>query len=285
MWPDAPELARVAHDSNNISDPPQRRVNMAMVDNGRRHIHVLNAVVDEVERCVGASEKRRLGWEFSRTQVPLPLQLKALRAAERAAKAWFRAELNRLDGIFETQPLSDEDDLAVFELSLAMPEELFAGKDGPQKDIDRLMVAEAAVTGRTLLLTEDEGTIRHVRLNRWLKDNGWTDRERLAQANGLAHQRLEESAGDQALYHWMLGAFLPDIPSEHDLRIIERNALQLEKAGMAYMSRRVRQELRADRDHAATFEMVRATLPNRARAAEARRLKSVRSAVADSGYR
>ena len=285
MWPDAPELARVAHDSNNISDPPQRRVNMAMVDNGHRRIHVLNAVVDEVERCVGASEKRRLSREFRRTQVPLPMQREALMAAERAAKAWFRAELNRPDGIFATQPLSDDEDMAVFELNLAMPEELFAGKNGPQMDIDRLMVAESAVTGRTLLLTEDEGTIRHVRLNKWLKANGWTDRESLAQANGLAHQRLEESAGDQALYHWMLGAFLPEAPSEDDLRIIERNALQLKAAGMVYMSRRVRQELRADRNPAATFKMVRAALPSRARSAEARRLRSVRSALADSGLR
>jgi len=36
MWPDAPELARVAHDSNNLADPPQRRFNMAMVDSGFR---------------------------------------------------------------------------------------------------------------------------------------------------------------------------------------------------------------------------------------------------------
>ena len=285
MWPDAPELARVAHDSNNIADRPQRRVNMAMADNGRRRIHVLNAIVDEVERCVGASERRRLTREFSRSQIPLPLQRSALRAAEAAAKAWFREELNRSDGIFESHPLSDDDDLAVFELSLAMPDDLFSGKDGPRKDIDRLMVAESAVTGRTLLLTEDESTIRHVRLNNWLRSNGWTDKARLAQANGLAHQRLEESAGDQALYHWMLGAFLPDIPSEDDLRIINRNALQLEKAGMAYMSRRVRQELRDDPDHAATFAMVRAALPRRAGAAEARRISTVRSAVADSGLR
>ncbi len=285
MWPDAPELASVAHDSNNLADPPQRRVNMAMADNGRRRIRVLNAVVDELERCVGASERRRLRREFGRTQVPPATQRDALVAAERAARAWFRAELDRPGGMFATQPLSAEEDLAAFELYLAMPDELFVGKDGPRKEVDRRMVAEAAVTERTLLLTEDERTIRHVRLNNWLRDNGWTDRRRLVQANGLAHQRLEESAGDQALYHWMLGAFLPEAPSEDDLRIIERNAAQLREAGLDYMGRRVLQELQADRDPAATFAMVRAALPGRARAAEARRLADVRAALEDAGLR
>ena len=139
------------------------------------------------------------------------------------------------------------------ELSLTMPSELFTGRDGPRKDIDRAMVAEAAVTARTLLLTEDEGTIRHVPANEWLVANGWTSTTVLVQANSLAHQRLEEEAGGQALYEWMLGAYLPTVPSADDVQVIEHNARQLELAGMRYASMRVLQELHADRDPAAHF--------------------------------
>ena len=35
------------HDSNNLGDPPQRRINMSMVDNGERKLTVLNATAEE----------------------------------------------------------------------------------------------------------------------------------------------------------------------------------------------------------------------------------------------
>ena len=42
------QIAReVVHDSNNLGDPPQRRINMSMVDNGERKLTVLNATAEE----------------------------------------------------------------------------------------------------------------------------------------------------------------------------------------------------------------------------------------------
>ena len=284
MRPDSPLLDRVVHDSNNLGDPPQRRINMSMVDNGERKLTVLNATAEETGRCVGSSEVRRWRKALERHQVALPTQMRILDAVKDAARHWFMDELDRPDGFLQRLPLSEDQQLAVTELSFAMPSELFTGRDGPRKDIDRAMVAEAAVTERTLLLTEDESTIRHVRANEWLVANGWSSTKVLVQANSLAHQRLEEDVGGHALYEWMLGAYLPTVPSDDDVRVIEHNAGQLELAGMRHASMRVLQELHADPDPAATFARVRSELPHRARLTEARRLEVTRTVARDAGY-
>lgn len=283
LRPDSHLLERVVHDSNNLGDPPQRRMNMSIVDNGERKLTVLNATAEETSRCVGSSEVRRWARELQRREIALPVQKRILDALKDAARRWFIEELDRPDGLLQRLPLTEDQELAIMELSLVMPPELFTGRDGPRKDIDRAMVAEAAVTRRTLLLTEDESTIRHVPANEWLVENGWSASKVLVQANSLAHQRLEEDAGGHALYEWMLGAYLPNVPSNNDVQIIERNAYQLELAGMRYASMRVMQELHADRDPAATFARVRNELPARARLAESRRLEATRAVVRDAG--
>jgi len=274
----------VVHDSNNLADPPRRRLNLSMLDKGDREVVVLNAVADEFGRCVASSERRRWSRELRRRQVPLAAQARVLEDVQRAARRWLAEELERPDGILRKPPLTNTQELSVLELSLAMPTNMFTGRDGPQKDVDRAMVAEAAVTGRTLLLTEDQSTIRHEAVNRWLIECGWTDSRTLLQTNSVAHQRMEQLVGPNALYEWMLGAFLPDQASGRDVGIIERNAGQLQQAGMVHAARRVLQELRADPDPEATFAKVRTALPHRARAAEARRVRAVRSAASDAGW-
>ena len=72
MLADSPLLDRVVHDSNNLGDPPQRRINMSMVDNGRRKLTVLNATAEETSRCVGSSEVRRWQKELKRHQSHCP---------------------------------------------------------------------------------------------------------------------------------------------------------------------------------------------------------------------
>ena len=284
MHPDSPLLDRVVHDSNNLGDPPQRRMNMSMVDNGGRRLEVLNATADETGRCIGASEVRLWRRLLRRSQLGLDAQVRVVAAVRGAAMDWFGDELERPDGFLRRVPLSEDEVRAAMELSLVLPEDLFTGRDGPRKEVDRAMVAEAAVTGRTLLLTEDEGTIRHLRTNRWLTANRWTTADTLLRSNALAHQRLEGDAGDRALYAWMLGGFLPDEPSGRDVDIIEYNAKQLDRAGMRYASVRVLQELHADPDPAGTFARTRANWPQRARATEARRVERVRAAAREAGY-
>jgi len=74
---------------------------------------------------------------------------------------------------------------------------------------------------------------------------------------------MEGLVGSNALCEWMLGAFPPAEASGQDAGIIERNASQLQQAGMVHASRRVLQELRVDPDPEATFAKVRAALPHR----------------------
>ena len=278
---DSPLLDRAVHESNNLGDPPQRRMNMSMVDNGRRNLEVLNATADETGRCIGASEVRRWRGVLQRSQASIDTRARVLAAVKDAATEWFRDELERKDGFLRRVPISEDEAAAAMELSLVLPEDLFTGRDGLRKEVDRAMVAEAAATGRTLLLTEDEATIRHLRTNQWLLEKRWTESETLLRSNALAHQSLEMDAGDTALYEWMLGAFLPDNPTDRDVGIIEHNATQLDLAGMHHASARVMQELHADRDPRGTFARVRGSLPQRAGAAEARRVRRVREA----GYR
>ena len=282
---DSPLLDRVVHDSNNLGNPPQRRMNMSMVDNGTRHLEILNATAAETGRCIGASEVRRWRRVLQRSQASIDTRVRVLAAVKDAATEWFRDELERTDGFLRRVPMSEDETAAAKELSLVLPEDLFTGRDGPRKEIDRAMVAEAAATGRTLLLTEDEATIRHLRTNQWLTENRWTETKTLLRSNSLAHQSLEMDAGDTALYEWMLGAFLPDSPTDRDVGIIEHNATQLDLAGMHHASARVMQELHADRDPRDTFARVRADLPHRARAAEARRVGRVRQVAREAGYR
>lgn len=285
MRPDSPLLDRVVHDANNLADPPQRRINMAMVDNGTRRLTVLNAVADETARCVGASEMRRWKRELARENIPSASKTKILIAVKAAAIDWFKNELIRPDGFLRRVSLSQNEDMRVKALAVEMPDDLFPGRDDLRRDIDREMVAEAVVTNRSLLLTEDEMTIKHVQINDWLSANRLTSsRDLFIQSNVTAHKRLEQDAGGRALYEWMLGAYLPDNPSGKDVQTIKYNAGQLELAGMRYASTRVLQELRTDPDPMATFENVRAELPNRARATEAERLRLTREAALDAGY-
>lgn len=284
MRPDSPLLERVAHDANNLSDPPQRRLNMSMVDDGRRKLRLLDAVTDEVGRCVRSSEIRRWSQALHARQVSIVAQGRIIEAVGDAAQRWFMAEIDRPGGLFERVPLTEDQKLAALELTIAMPWEFFTGRNGPNQDTDRAMVAESAVAGCTLLLTEDQSTIRHEAVNRWLEGNNWTDAPVLLQANTAAHQRLERDAGERALYEWMLGAYLPVQPSVRDAEIIDCNARQLERAGMRYAGMRVLQELHADPNPEATFARVRADLPQRARDAEARRLESVRQAASTAGF-
>ncbi len=284
MRPDSPRLEGVVHDSNNLGDPPQRRMNMSMVDDGVRKLTVLNATAEETGRCVGSSEVRRWARELQRRPIPIAAKRQILNAVRATAQSWFMKELDRPDGFLQRVPLTDDQENAKLELSLVMPADLFTDRDGPRKDIDRAMVAEAVVTQRTLLLTEDGSTIRHVPANQWLTANGWSESSVLLQANSLAHQRLEEDAGGHALYEWMLGAYLPTVPSGEDVSIIKHNARQLDLAGMRYASIRVLQELDADSDPAATFARVRGELPRRARLTESRRLSATWAAARDAGY-
>ena len=59
MRPDHPLLDLTVFDSNQLGDPPQRRLHMSSLDNGKRHLLILNANMEELERSLMASEERR----------------------------------------------------------------------------------------------------------------------------------------------------------------------------------------------------------------------------------
>ena len=57
MSPDHPLLHLVVFDSNQLGDPPQRRLHMLTLDYGERRLFILNANMDELERSLMASPR------------------------------------------------------------------------------------------------------------------------------------------------------------------------------------------------------------------------------------
>ena len=101
----------------------------------------------------------------------------------------------------------------------------------------------------------------------------------------MAHRIFEHLIGPHATYEWMLGAYLPDVPSmEKDLEIIRKNIEQIRLSGLEKSAERIEQELDSDPDILMTFARVRRNFPIRTRATEARRVVAVRNAASDAGW-
>lgn len=287
MRPDHPLLDLVVFDSNQLGDPPQRRLHMSALDNGRRRLFILNANMQELERSLMASEERR--WYRNLTRQGLqhfdPVVHEILVSVRDAAVTWLRQELSRPESMLTRNRMTDEEKERTDELRFLLPEEFFRGPDMAQRDVDRHMVAEAAVTNKRLVVSEDENTIRHKPLNSWLKREGWSQASKLLATTDKAHRAFNRLIGPRTVYEWMLGAYLPDVPSmERDEAIIRNNIEQIRLAGLEKSAESIKEELDSDPDILETFARVRRHLPIRTRATEARRLDAVKSAATNAGW-
>lgn len=286
MRPDHPLLDLTVFDSNQLGDPPQRRLHMSSLDNGKRHLLILNANIEELERSLMAAEERRWYQRMRRQGLNAfdPIVRRAVAAVREAAAVWFRQELDDPTSMLANIALTDEQADLTEQLRIALPEQYFRGPDMAQRDVDRFMVAEAAVTSRLLLVSVNKG-IRHKELNLWLRRRGWTESSSLIATTDKAHRVFHRLIGSHATYEWMLGAYLPDIPSlENDEDIIRNNIAQIRLAGLEEIANSIARELDSDPDIQGTFARIRRDFPIRTRATEARRLQTVRNAAADAGW-
>ena len=286
MRPDHPLLDLTVFDSNQLGDPPQRRLHMSSLDNGKRHLLILNANMEELERSLMASEERR--WYQSLTRQNLyhfdPIVRRILASVREVAVVWFRQELDDPGSMLAKIALTDEQTELTEQLRIALPDQFFQGPDIAQRDVDRHMVAEAAVTSRRLLVSEDK-KIRHKQLNQWLRSEGWSESSRLIATTEKAHRVFDRLIGPHATYEWMLGAYLPDMPSMgKDEDIIRKNIEQIRLAGLEKIANSIERELDSDPDIQRTFARIRRNFPIRTRATEARRLVTVRNAASDAGW-
>ena len=286
MSPDHPLLDLTVFDANQVGDPPQRRFHMSSLDNGKRQLLILNANMEELERSLMASEERR--WYHSIRRQGLtafdPIVRRTVAAVREAAAVWFRQELDDPTSMLANIALTDEQADLTEQLRIVLPDQYFRGPDIAQRDVDRHMVAEAAVTSRLLLVSKYKG-IRHKQLNQWLRSRGWSESSSLIATTEKAHRVFQRLIGSHATYEWMLGAFLPDVPSmENDEDIIRNNIEQIRLAGLDKIANCIARELDSDPDIQETFARIRHDLPTRTRATEARRLQVVRNAATDAGW-
>ena len=242
--------------------------------------------MEELERSIMASEERR--WYQSLTRQGLyhfdPVMGRILSSVREAAVAWFQQELNDPESMLAKIALTDGEMELTEQLRFVLPDQFFRGSDMAQRDVDRHMVAEAAVTNRRLLVSEDK-KIRHKELNQWLQREGWSESSRLIATTEMANRIFEHLIGPHATYEWMLGAYLPDVPfMEKDLEIIRKNIEQIRLSGLEKIANSIERELYSDPDILMTFARVRRNFPIRTRATEARRVVAVRNAASDAGW-
>ena len=134
---------------------------MSSLDNGKRHLLILNANMEELERSIMASEERR--WYQSLTRQGLyhfdPVMGLILSSVREAAVAWFQQELNDPESMLAKIALTDGEMELTEQLRFVLPDQFLRGSDMAQRDVDRHMVAEAAVTNRRLLVIEDKKSV------------------------------------------------------------------------------------------------------------------------------
>ena len=173
MSPDHPLLDLTVFDSNQLGDPPQRRLHMSSLENGKRHLLILNANMEELERSLMAAEERRWYQRIRRQGLSAydPIVRRILAAVREAAAIWFQQELDDPTSMLANIALTGEQADLTEQLRIELPEKYFRGTDLAQRDVDRHMVAEAAVTSRLLLVSKYKG-IRHKQLNQWLRKKG-----------------------------------------------------------------------------------------------------------------
>lgn len=286
MSPDHPLLDLTVFDSNQLGDPPQRRLHMSSLENGKRHLLILNANMEELERSLMAAEERRWYQRIRRQGLSAydPIVRRILAAVREAAAIWFQQELDDPTSMLANIALTGEQADLTEQLRIELPEKYFRGTDLAQRDVDRHMVAEAAVTSRLLLVSKYKG-IRHKQLNQWLRRRGWSESSSLIATTEKAHRVFQRLIGSHATYEWMLGAYLPDIPSlENDEVIIRNNIEQIRLAGLDKIANSIERELDSDPDIQGTFARIRRDFPIKTRATEARRLQTVRNAASDAGW-
>ena len=131
MSPDHPLLDLTVFDSNQLGDPPQRRLHMSSLDNGKRHLLILNANIEELERSLMAAEERRWYQRMRRQGLNAfdPIVRRAVAAVREAAAVWFRQELDDPTSMLANIALTDEQADLTEQLRIALPEQYFRGPD------------------------------------------------------------------------------------------------------------------------------------------------------------
>lgn len=282
-------LDGVVHDATELSDPPQRRFMMSMLDDGERRVEVLPSVCDALRRTVRSSERRRwghvarrAGWEVHEVRY---VALANLVMDE--ASAWLEACFDDPDSMLRPIAMTTGDRQRAAALVDALPDKYFPSKNRENADGDKQMVIECCLLGKRLLISEDTDTIEQRPLNAWLVDNGFTKNDELVMVRRDAlvdiERRMDAKFGLNPCYHWAAASTLRERNAGDDLAQMDNLLRSLEGAGMQYVRCRVKQGLLNDPDPQATFDRIRASFPRRSRLTEEGRYTRVRQAVRESG--
>ena len=276
--------ARITFDAHRLLFPTQRRFNAAWMETRGGRVRILPRVLHELtHQRFDATDPEDLADQLQEAKARLRRSRSRLTPRERMqrqAAIWWLTETLAADSPYELVRLTADERERVHDICQAIPADYFprtAPEEVPE-DGNAILIAEALVSGETLLLTGNMHAILHHSVNEWSADN--QERFGLPNSRGLHHQDhfmprafARDDAREQ-LCGIALAAAWPDDP-QADIDAIERNlhgALKAMHRGAALTDTAtcIAETWRTTAQPERILEDARRHLPQRMRASERR---------------
>ena len=161
---------KIALDTNLIAWETPRRLLHGIADERGLEITILPEVHDEAARWLVEEEEEtwvdRIGEDSSYT---VAQREQIVNAASKAAAQWFKEELDRTDTPWRRQEATFEQAVKARRIARNLPTGVVK-RGGIVARGDRLVIAQAAIHGVTVLATNNLKSIDHERANNWFTD-------------------------------------------------------------------------------------------------------------------
>lgn len=130
---------------------------------------------------------------------------------------------------------------------------------------DKLMVAEACIYGKQLLISEDSESINQGTLNKWLYEQGYTPHGRLLMTRREALLEIEclldPTLESNPIYLWGIASAIPEENTGEDLVHLKHTARSYADAQMSYIKVRFEQGRLDDLNPIETCAKIREMFP------------------------